>query len=66
MHSYDSAFHRLLAEAIEVELASQRLTVTERPLKSFEDYTFRVGRIDGLRMAITLCGEVERRLSGAT
>ena len=64
MHSYDSTFHRLLKELVDEELAAQALAVTNR-LRTFEEYQYRVGKLDGLRLALLLCEQVERRLTNA-
>jgi len=64
VHSYDSTFHRLLKELVDEELAAQALAVTNR-LRTFEEYQYRVGKLDGLRLALLLCEQVERRLTNA-
>jgi hypothetical protein len=66
MHSYDSTFHRLLVELLDEQLALQSRLITEQRIKSWEDYLYRVGTLHGLRQAVTLCEEVERRLAGST
>lgn len=62
MHSFDATFHRLVKQTIEEELHTQRLLVTDRPSRSFEDYLLKVGRIDGLRLALRVMEDVEHRL----
>ena len=65
MHSYDMTFRRLLIVAIEEERASRRIMATERPNK-YEDYLYRIGQIEGLRVAVQLADDVERRMQGGS
>ena len=63
MHSYDSTFHRFLQQKIDEEIDRQRLLVTNAPLPH-EQYVYRVGRIDGLRLTLQFCQEVEQNMQG--
>lgn len=60
---FDSTVGRLLKAAIDGEIANDSEQVVTIPVKSFEEYHLRVGRIRGLKAALELLAAVERRLS---
>lgn len=59
--------HRLLQvtlrKRLEAALASKSLAITSGLAKTFDDYRYRIGEIQGLQDAIAICQAVEKELS---